>query len=98
MGGNSVLCDQPYADVASWMEAADEYYRTLTDTEDVEIAIPIIWGIDAAHGHANLTGATVFRHNIGLGAANNSALIEEIMEVTASELIFRDTIGLSHPL
>ena len=86
-GGNSAPGDEPYADADSWMEAADEYYQASIDTEGVEIAIPIIWGIDAVHGHANLTGATVFPHNIGLGAANNPALIEEIMEVTASELI-----------
>lgn len=86
-GGNSAPGDKPYADADSWMKAADEYYEASIDPEGVEIAIPIIWGIDAVHGHANLTGATVFPHNIGLGAANNPELIEEIMEVTASELI-----------
>ena len=86
-GGNSAPGDQPYADLASWMEAVDKYYRTLTDTEDVEIAIPIVWGIDAVHSHANLTGATVIPHNLGLVVANNPTLIEEIMEVTNSELI-----------
>lgn len=86
-GGNSAPGDEPYADADSWMEAADEYFLASKDTEGVEVAIPIIWGIDAVHGHANLAGATVFPHNIGLGAANNPDLIEEIMEVTASELI-----------
>lgn len=86
-GGNSAPGDEPYADADSWIQAADEYYEASMDSEGVEIAIPIIWGIDAVHGHANLTGATVFPHNIGLGAANNPDLIEEIMEVTASELI-----------
>ena len=86
-GGNSAPGDEPYADAAAWLEAADAYYEASIDPEGVEIAIPIIWGIDAVHGHANLTGATVFPHNIGLGAARDPDLIEEITEVTAAELI-----------
>ncbi len=53
----------------------------------MEIAVPLIWGIDAVHGHANLSGATVFPHNIGLGAANDPELIEEIARATALELV-----------
>jgi len=86
-GGNSAPGDEPYADAPSWLAAADAYFEASIDPEGVEIAIPIIWGIDAVHGHANLTGATVFPHNIGLGAANDPDLIERIMEVTAIELI-----------
>ncbi len=86
-GGNSAPGDEPYADTSAWLQAADAYFEASTDPEGVEIAIPAIWGIDAVHGHANLTGATVFPHNIGLGAANDPDLIERIMEVTAVELI-----------
>lgn len=86
-GGNSAPGDQPYAAAHEWLAAADEYFEASIDMEGVAIAIPIIWGIDAVHGHANLSGATVFPHNIGLGAANDPDLIEEIMEVTAAELI-----------
>ncbi len=86
-GGNSAPGDEPYADAAAWLAAADAYFEASINTEGVEIAIPVIWGIDAVHGHANLTGATVFPHNIGLGAANDPDLIERIMEVTAKELI-----------
>lgn len=86
-GGNSAPGDEPYADAQSWLEAADAYFEASVDPDGVEIAIPLIWGIDAVHGHANLTGATVFPHNIGLGAANDPDLIQEIMEVTAAELI-----------
>ena len=46
-------------------------------------AIPLIWGIDAVHGHANIVGATIFPHNIGLGATRNPELIRRIGEVTA---------------
>lgn len=85
-GGNSAPGPKPYADAATWLEAADAYYLASIDPEGVEIAIPTIWGIDAVHGHANLSGAVVFPHNIGLGAANNPDLIEEIYKVTAREL------------
>ena len=85
-GGNSAPGPEPYADAETWLAAADDYFNASIDTEGVEIAIPIIWGIDAVHGHANLRGAVVFPHNIGLGAANNPELIEEIYRVTAREL------------
>ncbi|HPF23056.1 MAG TPA: glycoside hydrolase family 3 N-terminal domain-containing protein [Hyphomonas sp.] len=86
-GGNSAPGDKPFADAATWLAAADAYYNASVDPEGVEIAIPVIWGIDAVHGHANLLGGTVFPHNIGLGAAHDPDLIEEITRITASELI-----------
>lgn len=85
-GGNSAPGPEPYADAQTWLDAADAYFEASIDPEGVEIAIPTIWGIDAVHGHANLKGAVVFPHNIGLGAANNPDLIEEIYKVTAREL------------
>ena len=85
-GGNSAPGDKPYADAASWLAAADEYYEASIDPEGVEIAIPTIWGIDAVHGHTNLIGGVVFPHNVGLGAANDPNLIHRIAEVTALEL------------
>ncbi|MEM6747037.1 MAG: glycoside hydrolase family 3 N-terminal domain-containing protein [Pseudomonadota bacterium] len=85
-GGNSAPGPLPYADTEGWLKAADAFFVASLDPEGVEIAIPIIWGIDAVHGHTNLLGATVFPHNIGLGAANNPDLIEEIARITALEL------------
>ncbi len=85
-GGNSAPGPLPYADTKSWLEMADKYYNASIDTAGVEIAIPYIWGIDAVHGHANLKGAIIFPHNVGLGAAHNPDLIEKIMSVTAHEL------------
>jgi len=85
-GGNSAPGPLPYADTKTWLATADEYYNASIDTEGVEVAIPCIWGIDAVHGHANLKGAIIFPHNIGLGAMNNPDLIEQIMSVTAHEL------------
>ena len=85
-GGNSAPGPLPYADTKTWLEMADKYYNASIDDEGVEVAIPCIWGIDAVHGHANLSGAIVFPHNIGLGAMNNPDLIEQIASVTAHEL------------
>jgi len=85
-GGNSAPGPLNYADTKSWLDMADKYYNASVDDEGVEIAIPIIWGIDAVHGHANLKGAIIFPHNIGLGATNNPKLIEKIAEITAHEL------------
>ncbi|MEP1422328.1 MAG: exo 1,3/1,4-beta-D-glucan glucohydrolase [Erythrobacter sp.] len=86
-GGNSAPGPLPYADTQGWLSLADEYWEASRDPDGVEIAIPVIWGIDAVHGHANLLGATVFPHNVGLGAARDPDLIERIMEATARELV-----------
>ena len=51
------------------------------------LQIPIIYGVDAVHGHGNLRNATVFPHNIGLGAANNPELVEKIGRATAEEML-----------
>ncbi|MCK7479290.1 MAG: hypothetical protein M0C28_19440 [Candidatus Moduliflexus flocculans] len=51
------------------------------------LAIPIIYGVDAVHGHGNLLNATIFPHNIGLGATNNPELVEKIGRATAEEIL-----------
>ena len=66
-GGNSAPGPLPYADTQTWLEAADAYFNASIDPDGVDTAIPIIWGIDAVHGHANLRGAVVFPHNIDPG-------------------------------
>ena len=85
-GGNSAPGGLPYAGTDAWLEAADAYYEASVDSEGVEVAIPVIWGIDAVHGHTNLSGAVIFPHNIGLGAARAPDLIKRIAEITAVEL------------
>ncbi len=85
-GGNSAPGPLPYANTKEWLDLADAYYNASLDTTGVEIAIPTIWGIDAVHGHANLSGAIVFPHNVGLGAMRNPDLIEKIANITANEL------------
>lgn len=54
---------------------------------DSRLGIPILYGVDAVHGHASVAGAVVFPHNVGLGAAANPDLVEEISRITASEMI-----------
>lgn len=85
-GGNSAPGDKPYAAAKDWLSAADAYFSASIDDEGVEVAVPIIWGIDAVHGHTNLLGGTVFPHNVGLGAANDPNLVKRIAQVTAKEL------------
>ena len=69
-----------------WLDIADKFYKASMDDSDGKVAIPIIFGIDAVHGHNNLIGATLFPHNVGLGAMRNPALIRRIGEATAAEV------------
>lgn len=83
-GGGSVPGDNLPSD---WVTMNDAYWAASMETDDKHLAIPIIYGVDAIHGHNNVRGATVFPHNIGLGAANDPALIERIAKVTAREIL-----------
>ncbi|MBX9401224.1 exo 1,3/1,4-beta-D-glucan glucohydrolase [Lysobacter sp. BMK333-48F3] len=69
-----------------WLDIADRFYEASMDSADGKAAIPILFGIDAVHGHNNLVGATLFPHNIGLGATRNPELIRRIGEATAAEV------------
>jgi beta-glucosidase len=73
-------------DPDDWLALADAYYDASTDTSDGSPAIPVIWGVDAVHGHNNVRGATVFPHNIGLGATRNPDLVRRVGEITAIEV------------
>lgn len=86
-GGGAFPNDNKYATPADWIALAEAMYQASMDTSGDGIAIPTIWGTDAVHGHNNVIGATIFPHNIGLGAANNPALIEQIAEATAREVM-----------
>lgn len=85
-GGGSVPNGNRYSKLADWVAMADGYYHASMDTSDGCAAIPVIWGTDAVHGVGNLVGATLFPHNIALGAMNNAELIRQIGEVTAYEI------------
>ncbi|MCF5923253.1 1,4-beta-D-glucan glucohydrolase, partial [Xanthomonas perforans] len=84
-GGNSDPGGKYNASPAEWLKLADAFYEASMDTSKGGNAIPIIFGIDAVHGQSNIVGATLFPHNIGLGATRNPDLIKKIGEVTAAE-------------
>ncbi len=67
----------------SWRTMVEEFTSYARRTR---LGIPLLYGVDAAHGHTNIPGATVFPHQIGLGAANDPRLVEQIAEATAREL------------
>lgn len=71
----------------AWLALADAFWEASTDKSDGGVGIPAIWGTDAVHGHSNIVGATIFPHNIGLGAANDPDLMYEIGRVTALEML-----------
>ncbi|WP_414710773.1 glycoside hydrolase family 3 protein [Pseudoxanthomonas sp.] len=84
-GGNSDPGGRYDASPAEWLALADAFYEASMDTSQGGKAIPIIFGIDAVHGQSNIVGATLFPHNIGLGAARNPELLRRIGEITALE-------------
>jgi beta-glucosidase len=83
-GGGSYPHGKKNARVKDWIAAADSFW--LASMEDTVVRIPIMWGTDAVHGHNNVKGATIFPHNIGLGAANDPELLKRIGEITAREV------------
>jgi beta-glucosidase len=85
-GGGAFPGDNKHATAADWVALADRFYDASMDSTGGVPAIPVIWGTDAVHGHNNVFGATLFPHNIGLGAAHDPDLIERIGAATASEV------------
>jgi beta-glucosidase len=86
VGGNSGPNGNDLSPAPDWLKAADDFYLASVDKSDGGVGIPMIWGIDAVHGHSNIIGATIFPHNIGLGAMRDPALIERIGAITAKEI------------
>lgn len=68
---------------SGWADLYDGLQRIAVSTP---LAIPMIYGIDAVHGHNNVTGATIFPHNIGLGATRDPELVQRIGRATAEEV------------
>ncbi len=70
-------------DLISWTDMYDEYQsRSLKS----RLKIPLIYGVDAVHGHNNVIGATVFPQNIALGCTRDAQLIEKAARITAAEV------------
>jgi beta-glucosidase len=79
-GGGSPSENTPQA----WYTMVEGFQNEALKTR---LQIPIIYGVDAVHGHGNLRNVTVFPHNIGLGAANDPGLMEKIGRATAEEML-----------
>lgn len=67
----------------AWTDMYDGYQRHALKTR---LAIPLLYGVDAVHGHHNVLGAVIFPHNIGLGCTRNPRLIENAARITAEEV------------
>ncbi len=79
-GGGSA---PPDAGPEGWAALYDSYQAIAQRTR---LGIPIIYGIDAVHGHNNVRGAVIFPHNIGLGCSRSAALVERVARATAEEV------------
>jgi beta-glucosidase len=79
-GGDS---DPPSNMLGAWRLS---YERLQSRAQRTRLRIPLLYGVDAVHGHNNVLGATIFPHNIGLGATRNPGLVEQIARATALEM------------
>jgi beta-glucosidase len=77
-GGSTPTPNTPEA----WADMVDGFQQAALKTR---LHIPLIYGVDSVHGHGNLLGATVFPHNIGLGATRDPDLVRRVEQVTAEE-------------
>jgi len=86
-GGNGGPYGDEYAPASEWLRLADEMWIASTQPlPGDEPAIPVMWGTDAVHGHTNVVGATIFPHNIGLGATRDPEIVRQIGAATATEI------------
>ena len=81
-GGGSGPANKANYNLEGWTDMVDGYQKHALKTR---LAIPLIYGVDAVHGHNNIPGATVFPHNIGLGCADDPALVEKIERAPTAE-------------
>ncbi|CAL5354139.1 unnamed protein product [Camellia sinensis] len=80
-GGGSVPA--PKASAETWVNMVNDFQKGALSTR---LGIPMIYGIDAVHGHNNVYGATIFPHNVGLGVTRDPILLKKIGEATALEV------------
>ncbi|WP_425288443.1 glycoside hydrolase family 3 N-terminal domain-containing protein [Sphingomonas gellani] len=84
-GGNSAPNNDERAPAAEWLKLFDAFYDASMMRSDGRPKVPVIWGTDAVHGDNNIIGATLFPHNIGLGAMRDPELVKKIGRATAEE-------------
>jgi beta-glucosidase len=101
-GGNSAPGGDKLAAPSEWLRLADRFYDASL-SQPASVGIPVMWGTDAVHGHSNIPSATIFPHNIGLGATRDPELIRRIGEITALEMrvtgldwAFAPTVAVAH--
>ena len=85
-GGDSGPGGNDRAPAADWVRMIAAYRAAAAARPAAHAPIPLLFGIDAVHGNNNIPGATIFPHNIGLGAARDPALIGDIAHDTAEEV------------
>ena len=85
-GGYAAPGNDVHAPAKAWLALADAFWRASTADRSTHRPIPPFFGIDAVHGDAKIPGATIFPHNVALGAAHDPALLEEIGKATAAEV------------
>jgi beta-glucosidase len=85
-GGDTAPNGKTFAAGPEWLAEADRFYDATTQPQGTLPVIPLIWGSDGVHGHNKVVGATLFPHNIGLGAMRNPALMRRIGAITALEM------------
>ena len=78
-GGSAPAKNFPKA----WADMYDRFQKVALSTR---LEIPIIYGVDAVHGHNNVIGATIFPHHVGLGCTNNPKMVEDVYRATAIEV------------
>jgi beta-glucosidase len=78
-GGGFPTTNTPQA----WYDMVNGYQQAALGTR---LGIPILYGVDAVHGHNNVEGATIFPQNVGLGATNDPSLVEQVCSATALEM------------
>jgi beta-glucosidase len=84
-GGGSWPNSDKHATPSDWLALADAFWDAALAAEGA-VKVPIMWGIDAVHGNSNVFGATLFPHNIGLGAARDPCLVRRIARATAQQV------------
>jgi beta-glucosidase len=85
-GGGSDPNGDQRSPAKDWLKLADDFYLASIDTSNGGVGIPMIWGIDAMHGHSNIVGAVLYPHNVGLGATRNPKLLADIALATAEQV------------
>jgi len=82
-GGNGGPRGDDRATPLEWLELSRRFHAAALAPRKAGVAIPLMFGIDAVHGHSNMLGAVIFPHNIGLGAAHDPELVRRVGAATA---------------